>query len=105
MIVTKHGETSEIKDCERFKCNNCNCEFECNTDEYYIDYCGAETPKEIIAVPIDSNISVQDYYVCSCPECHKIVKKVHTRIIRSSYMSATPLCDSLTYCGSGGATQ
>lgn len=54
-------------------------------DEYYIDYGGkdAEAEKSLTSITISTYIN--DYFVCSCPECHKIVKKVSSRLNAMTY--------------------
>lgn len=83
MKIRKHGteydKTLKKDNSEKFECSNCGCEFTAKQDEYYVDYGG-----------MDSNVSgtyytyctiyKRDYLICSCPECHKIVKKIREGI-------------------------
>ena len=83
MKINKHGKKHEESKKEEFRCDNCGCEFAVKPDEYYIDY-GARVaygPKDCTTYELHTNYTVtvsttmKDVYVCSCPECHKIVKK------------------------------
>lgn len=77
MIIKKHGR--EHGNCiEEFVCDNCGCEFGTEDDEYYIDLGGADLINTTIG-SITYSLVCHDYYVASCPECHKIVKKVKER--------------------------
>lgn len=80
MKVTKHGKKFEKKEkFEEFTCENCGCEFSLKEDEYYTHEGGADFNNSICGtISVSSHIS--DYLVCSCPECHKIVKKVSKRV-------------------------
>ena len=72
MEVEKHGThfgRGEQQSSERFACMNCGCKFKCEENEYYVDFEGAIVWKS-------SPIIINDYLICSCPECHKIVKKI-----------------------------
>ena len=79
MKINKHGKKYEESKQEEFKCDNCGCEFAVEPGECYIDY-GAGViygSKDWIEISTNYTVSttVKDVYVCSCPECHKIVKK------------------------------
>lgn len=83
MKITKHGKKFEKKEekFEDFKCDNCGCEFSVKADEYYVDKGGKdEESYGTLSGSISISSYIQDYYVCSCPECHKIVKKVSSRL-------------------------
>lgn len=91
MKIEKHGKVyyKESEKTEKFKCDNCGCEFTAKEDEYYIDYNGANyTPINTISTYTISLIA-KDIYVCSCPECSKIVKKIHERKTDSNWITAT----------------
>ena len=86
MKIKKHGKTyeKEPKDkTEEFTCENCGCEFTAKEDEYYVDLGGADQPSITCTNTVSTswmlNYMVNDYLVCSCPECHKIVKKKRKR--------------------------
>lgn len=87
MRIKKHGnmfdkKPEEIK-VEKFKCGNCGCEFTCKDDEYYVDLCGADngwTTTYYTSLTYTIGATVKDYLVCSCPECHKVVKKIRERV-------------------------
>jgi hypothetical protein len=92
MKIINHGNTYKSdKDLEfeRFKCEKCKCEFNALEDEYYRDYEGAETSNgeswTYTTITINVPKTVKDYLVCSCPECHKIIKKVKERRIQCQY--------------------
>ena len=98
MKIHKHGDTYNKEDSEpkeKFKCEKCGCEFTAKTDEYYVDF-GAGDASGItsLSTTITFSTVVKDYIVCSCPECHKIVKKIRTRKI------GDPSSPSITYCTS-----
>ena len=94
MKITKHGKSTkkQVK-YESFKCDKCGCEFEVKEDEYYIDssYIGG------IGLSI-SNL-YEKTYVCSCPECHKIVKKTEnsTSIVYTSKLDDSETTHTSTY--------
>ena len=82
MKIIKHGKKFDKKTenkFEDFKCESCGCEFSVKEDEYYIDYGGKDAEAEESLTSITISAYINDYYVCSCPECHKIVKKVSSR--------------------------
>jgi protein-arginine kinase activator protein McsA len=86
MKIKKHGKTyeKEPKDkTEKFTCENCECEFVAKEDEYYVDLGGADqssiTTDTVISTTWTYSYMTNDYLVCSCPECHKIVKKIRKR--------------------------
>lgn len=96
MKITKHGIKHE-QAVETFKCESCGCEFSAKKDEYYIDYDGASYTSFVNTCSI--SYTTKDYLVCSCPECHKIVKKIRERdnyIKSSSITVADTLTDSIT---------
>ena len=96
MKIKKHGNTyeKEPKDkTEKFTCENCGCEFTAKEDEYYVDLGGADQPSITCTNTISTAwmfaYSVNDYLVCSCPECHKIVKKKRKREQAPVYSTST----------------
>lgn len=107
MKIKKHGKLFNKEapiHTEKFKCDSCGCEFTCKDDEYYTDIGGADwnygsgsitTTTTTTTYTIGSTI--RDYLVCSCPECHKIVKKVHERQ-RDNYWYVNP-CTTTTLKG------
>lgn len=84
MRIKKHGSKYsgplDQKKYEKFKCDKCGCEFSCESDEYYEDLGGADGYYSGISVSTYVyRTTTKDYLVCSCPECHKIVKKIRER--------------------------
>ena len=83
MRIKKHGKMYEKEPpvkVEKFKCENCNCEFTCTDDEYYVDFGGANwNSSDGVYITYTICSTIKDYLVCSCPECHKIVKKIRER--------------------------
>lgn len=83
MRIKKHGKMYEKEPpvkVEKFKCENCDCEFTCTDDEYYADLGGADLNSDSgIYLTYVIRSTIKDYLVCSCPECHKIVKKIRER--------------------------
>ena len=94
MKIKKHGDCYN-KDGqnkkEKFTCKNCGCEFTADNDEIYVDYGGAncDSLTDVISVSTYTWCTItKDYYVCSCPECHKICKNIHERKNESSLSSS-----------------
>lgn len=85
MRIKKHGKMFEKPEpihTEKFSCENCGCEFTCKDDEYYTHFGGADWNAGsncITATTYTISSTIRDYLVCSCPECHKIIKKVRER--------------------------
>lgn len=81
MKIRKHGKkyTKEQIKTEAFECKNCDCEFTCKEDEYYVDIGGADSNYCGSSLTYTISTVIKDYLVCSCPECHKIVKKIRER--------------------------
>ena len=78
MNISKHGNRYSNQGMEQFLCGFCGCEFDVYDDEYYVDLCGADI---INTNPLTTgNCMCHDYIVCSCPECHKIIKKTRDRM-------------------------
>jgi hypothetical protein len=94
MKIKKHGKKYDEKKVttETFECENCGCEFVCKADEYYRDYGGAERIADVgthtYTYYTISN-QIKDYLVCSCPECHQIVKKIDIRECATSWSYST----------------
>ena len=82
MKIIKHGNKIEKKKekFEDFKCDKCGCEFSLKEDEYYVDKGGKDMEDNENAYSVTISAYINDYFVCSCPECHKIVKKVNSRL-------------------------
>lgn len=79
MNIIKHGE--EVKDTmiqEEFECSQCGCKFTADYDEYYVEKGSSFTTSSSLTYVYLATIT--DTYVCSCPECHKIVVKTKQRI-------------------------
>ena len=83
MKIRKHGnQYVRVKPdpTESFKCDNCGCEFSVKEDEYYIDYGGADYKiGDWVTATYTISTIIKDNLVCSCPECHKICKKIRER--------------------------
>ena len=85
MEIKKHGKKYQNKDGkESFVCEKCGCEFTAKEDDYYKDGNCSITTNSLSNYLAYSSCS----YICSCPECHKIVKKT---------VSSNDV--PLTYCG------
>ena len=81
MKITEHGDKKYDRRPEEFKCRNCGCEFTADGDEYYLKKglpCNSLSTTSLVY-----QATVVDTYVCSCPECHKIVIKEKNRDIDS----------------------
>lgn len=90
MKITKHGDKYKKEpNLEEFKCKNCGCEFSAKDDEYYTDTSPFITDQGI-SLNYTISCSHEDWLVCSCPECHKIVKKSKYR--NRSYTPWTVTC-------------
>lgn len=90
MKIKKHGKfvKEEKPNTEKFSCDNCGCEFTALEDEFYVDLAGAESWSCSSLTYTISSSTTKDYLVCSCPECHKIVKKIRERNTPISYTYA-----------------
>ena len=82
MKIIKHGVNDrEELNTEEFKCKECGCEFTADYDEYYI-HKGSQFSFPSTNTYVYS-CKVMDHYVCSCPECHKIVIKEKERTVEN----------------------
>ena len=93
MKINKHGKIfnkEETTTKEKFTCENCECEFTAKDDEYYVDFGGADSSGWTVGSSITYTISTvtKDYLVCSCPECHKICKKIRERKTENYYTNS-----------------
>ena len=79
MDIKKHGGLDTPKNIEEFVCENCGCEFTAHDEEYYVDRCVDSNALNIAGY----QATVKDIYVCSCPECHIIVKKEKSRVLQN----------------------
>lgn len=101
MKIKKHGKMFNKEEpihTERFKCDSCGCEFTCKDDEYYTDVGGADWhcgSGSITTTTYTISTTIRDYLVCSCPECHKIIKKVRER--KNSWYTTTTAPLTYTY--------
>jgi hypothetical protein len=85
MNIIKHGEQAQAElMTENFKCDQCGCEFSADNDEYYVEKGSCFTTTSSLVYMYTATVT--DTYVCSCPECHKIVTKTKERTI------ANPCC-------------
>ena len=81
MNIKKHGVLGDLESkLEEFKCESCGCEFVVNDEEYYIDK-GSQFSEGITANSWQYSAFVHDCFVCSCPECYKIVTKTKDRTV------------------------
>ena len=89
MKITKHGDIVAEKELgkESFTCANCGCEFTADYDEYYIEKGTCITTSSSLSYTYSTNVT--DKYICSCPECHKIVTKSKSRIAESPVITLT----------------
>ena len=92
MNIEKHGVVPKNElNTEHFKCENCGCEFYANFDEYYIKK-GSDFPRnnyDISSSVYVYKVTVTDNYICSCPECHKIVIKTKSRLKENPAITLT----------------
>lgn len=98
MKIKKHGKhyqkEEQIKT-EKFECKECGCEFTAKDDEYYVDYgTGNLTSSTTSSITYTWSTTVTDWYICSCPECHKIVKKPKLRDTTSTSPYYTVTCNA-----------
>lgn len=79
MNITKHGIImQDVQPVENFKCDQCGCEFAADYDEYYVEKGSCITTSASTTYVYSATVA--DIYVCSCPECHKIVTKHKQRL-------------------------
>ena len=97
MKIKKHGKKFDkpTANTEEFYCGYCGCEFECKDTEYYVHKGGGDWSTDTYTVSsITISATVKDMLVCSCPECHKIVKKVKQRQSYNCVPVTLTGCDS-----------
>ena len=88
MNITKHGEDSKEKlMTEEFECERCGCKFTADYDEYYVEKGTCFTTSASLTYTYSAKVT--DIYVCSCPECHKIVTKTKERINENPCITLT----------------
>ena len=88
MNITKHGSCTEVElNTEEFKCEQCGCEFTADYDEYYVEKGSCFTTSSSLWYVYRTN--VVDTYVCSCPECNKIVVKTKQRTVENPAITLT----------------
>ena len=88
MNVIKHGEQAPAElMTENFKCDQCGCEFSSDYDEYYVEKGSCFTTSSSLVYIYTATVT--DTYVCSCPECHKIVTKTKQRTIENPCITLT----------------
>lgn len=97
MHIIKHGKNVKVDCTEDFKCKECECEFTAEKDEYYVDFGGGDYSGSTITLGYTYTwkTTTTDIYVCSCPECRKIVKKKKIRNIEvpsCTAYSSTGVC-------------
>ena len=105
MKIVKRGKTNSKPkiEFEQFECDLCGCKFNAEEDEYYVD---KAPPYDINTISLSYSWSsiVNDMLVCSCPECHKIVKKTRQRTV-SNPVIGTTVCEDYTSRSSTNAVE
>lgn len=82
MKITKHGvHAGKGPETEEFECGKCGCRFTADSDEYYVDKDSHVSMPATLTYVFTA--SVIDTYVCSCPECQKIVVKTKERPVEN----------------------
>ena len=78
-------ENKKLNKTERFTCNKCGCEFECDEDEYWVD-----TGITLTTYPAQYNA------YANCPKCYKICHTyTHKNTNTYEYIVAgTPVIDT-----------
>lgn len=80
MKIKKHGTNiSKEYGKEKFVCEYCGCEFVANRDEYYSMTKQSDSCAYLTSTCISYNTTTIDIFICSCPECHRILEKERTR--------------------------
>lgn len=88
MNITKHGaESKKELMTEEFECKRCGCKFTADDDEYYVEKGTCFTTSASLTYTYSAKVT--DIYVCSCPECHKIVTKTKERINENPCITVT----------------
>ena len=88
MNITKHGaESKKELMTEEFECKRCGCKFTADDDEYYVEKGTCFTTSASLTYTYSAKVT--DIYVCSCPECHKIVTKTKERINENPCITLT----------------
>ena len=91
MNIKKHGcNQKEEQQTEEFKCEQCGCEFSAGYDEYYVER-GSTWSGNYSVLSYTYSSYVTDKYICSCPECNKIVIKEKQRMVETPSISVTGL--------------
>ena len=103
MNIFKHGENTPLElKTEEFKCAQCGCQFTADYDEYYISKGSFITGLGSSSTYYTYTTNVTDTYICSCPECHKIVTKTKQRTVANPSItltsSATDIPDPCKTC-------
>ena len=103
MNITKHGaESKEELMTEEFECKRCGCKFTADDDEFYVEKGTCFTTS--VSLTYMYSAKVTDIYVCSCPECHKIVTKTKERINENPCITLTSN-NKTEYASSTGKTK
>ena len=88
MNITKHGSCTEVElKKEEFRCEQCGCEFTADYDEYYVEKGSCFTTSSSLTYTYLTTVT--DTYVCSCPECNKIVVKTKQRTVENPTITLT----------------
>ena len=90
MNIFKHGKNTPLElKTEEFECEQCGCQFTADYDEYYISKGSFITGSSSSSTYYTYTTNVTDTYICSCPECHKIVIKTKQRTIANPNITLT----------------
>lgn len=96
MKIRKHGRlftgTEPKEKIEKFKCDNCNCEFSVKDDEYY-RHAGGGSYNWTVTGNLTWTYPTKDLLICSCPECYRICRKTVNGV--NDFIS--PLVSGTTY--------
>lgn len=88
MNITKHGSNTKVElNTEEFKCEQCGCEFTADYDEYYVEKGSCFTTSASTTYVYTAYVT--DKYICSCPQCHKIIIKTKQRLAESPCITLT----------------
>ena len=89
MKITKHGKKHDEKyESKTFKCKECNCEFTAGKDEFYEHTTNSWDDAQLSGT-ICASYKIK-HYICSCPECHKIIHMTETK---TDYLNCSVTAD------------
>lgn len=89
MDIIQYGskEEKKQKNVEEFTCDNCGCKFKADEDEFYVEKGSCFTTSASTTYVYTANVT--DKYICSCPQCHKIIIKTKQRLVESPCITLT----------------